>query len=70
MKIASFYAPTIKVKVPAAAPVTPPETGASTKVISCCFPVAFKAIATDGEIVLQSMMSEPLAAFLNNPPSD
>lgn len=32
-KIALFSAPTIKVKVPACAPVTPPETGASTYVI-------------------------------------
>ena len=29
-KISAFSAPTIKVNVPAAAPVTPPDTGAST----------------------------------------
>jgi hypothetical protein len=37
-KIASLYAPTIKVRVPAYAAIMPPETGASIYVIWCSLP--------------------------------
>jgi hypothetical protein len=62
-----FYAPTINVKVPAAEPVTPPDTGASTKVIPCYLPFLFNYTATIGDIVLQSIINEFLEAFLNMP---
>lgn len=57
----------MNVNVPPAAPVTPPETGASTKLISCFLAFWFNYLATNGEIVLQSMIKEFFAALWNNP---
>jgi len=70
LKTYSLSAPTMKVKVPAAAPVTPPDTGASTKVILWDLPAVLRDIDTVGDMVLQSIINESLAAFLKRPPSD
>lgn len=67
LNICSFYAPTIKVKVPADAPVTPPDTGASMYVKLCCFAFLFRSSAAIGEIVLQSIIRLSFFAFLKIP---
>lgn len=57
----------MKVRVPAAAPVTPPETGASTYVIPAYLAFLLRSAAAIGDMVLQSIMSESFLAFLNRP---
>ena len=57
----------MKVKVAAAAPVTPPETGASMYAILCFLADWLRAMATVGDIVLLSIMSEPGAALIKRP---
>lgn len=56
--------------VPAAAPVTPPETGASTNVCLCVAAFTLSASATVGDIVLQSMMSDSGGALRKRPRSN
>jgi len=59
LKISSFSAPTMKVNVPAYAPVTPPETGASKNSIPSDLELLFNSLATIGEIVEESIIKDP-----------
>ena len=59
----------MNVSVPAVAPPTPPDTGASMYVIPCSLPFLFNCLAIIGEMVLESMITEPFFPFLKIPES-
>ena len=58
-KSSALSAPTMKVRVPAAAALTPPETGASTKMAPLAFAASDIALLTAGSIVLLSIKRAP-----------
>src|SRR5471032_1938010 len=62
--------PTMNVSVPAAAPLVPPDTGASTKVLPCCVASSANAFTLTGSMVLESMIVTPLSMPANTPSSD
>ncbi len=58
-KCSSLSAPTMKVRVPAAAALTPPETGASTNMAPLALAASDMALLTAGSIVLLSINRAP-----------
>ncbi len=59
---AACVPPAMKVSVPAVAPPTPPDTGASMLAIPACAAAAWAACAAGTSMVEQSMNKAPLAA--------
>lgn len=55
----SFSGPTMKVRVPLAAPVTPPLTGASMNSIPCFLAFWYISLEAMGPMVEQSMIWKP-----------